>query len=110
MSPVKTRRADGRTGMTSRTSGRGRTAATARTQSAVPRPAQQSQEKNNVKGHDQDDCGGFAPFLPIKVHVALIMKEITSIVFVLLSRFRCNSEQWAGGIGSVLSGHPSAAD
>lgn len=65
VSPVKPRRAEGRTGMTSRTSGRGRTAATARTQPAVPRPAQQSQEKNKVKSQDQDDGEGVVLFQPV---------------------------------------------
>lgn len=32
------------------------------------------------------------------------------ICFVLLYRFRCNSEQWVGGVSSVLSGHPPTAD
>lgn len=76
MTPVKTRRVEGRTGMTPRTSGRGRTAATARTPSAVPRPAQQSQEKNNDKSHDQDDSGGLVLFQPVKLPV----RDITSYV------------------------------
>lgn len=96
--------------MTSRTSGRGRTAATARTQPAVPRPAQQSQEKNQVNIQDQDEGEGFVLFQPFELCVSFTFKRNSSICFVLLYRFGYDGEQWLGGVGSVLSGHPPAAD
>lgn len=110
VSPVKTRRAEGRTGTTSRPSGRGRTAASARTQPAVPRPAQQSQEKNKVKSQDQDDGGGAALLEPVWAARLLDPERSSSLYFVFLDRFGRDGEQWPGGIGPVLSGHPPTAD
>ncbi|XP_075896912.1 centrosomal protein of 162 kDa [Nelusetta ayraudi] len=90
VSPVKPRRAEGRTGMTSRTSGRGRTAATARTQPAVPRPAQQSQEKNQVKSQDQDEDLGMT------VSSGLVA-SVQSLVAILQQQIDTNSHQTPAG-------------
>lgn len=75
MSPGKTRRGEGRTGVTSRTSGRGRTAATPRAQPAAPRPAQQSQERSKVKCQERHGGGGAVPLRPLEPHVSFTFKE-----------------------------------
>lgn len=78
--------------MTSRTSGRGRTAATARTQPAVPRPAQQSQEKNKVKSQDQDD----GEDLGMTVSSGLVA-SVQSLVAILQQQIDTNSHQTPAG-------------
>lgn len=85
MSPVKGRRVEGRTAVTSRTSGRGRAAATTRTQSAVPCPPRSPQEKPKVtKSQEKDDYAGFCSF---SSHLTaclfrLEMGKWTSVVYV----------------------------
>lgn len=76
VSSVKTRRVEGRTGITPKTSGRSRTATTTRTQPAVPPPGLRSQEKNKEQNQDQDDGGGLILFQPNELHVPLIIEKI----------------------------------
>lgn len=69
----------------------------ARTPSAVPRPAQQSQEKNKDKSHDQDDGGGLVLFQPVK----LPARDITWYVLSVFSDLGVTAS--SGLVASVQS-------
>lgn len=97
VSPVKGRIVEGRTAVTSRTSGRGRVAATTRSQSAVPCPPRSPQEKPKVtKSQEKDGYAGFCSFFILSFNCLPLLfgnGEVDQHGLCLFYRIRYDSEQ-----------------
>lgn len=73
-------------------------------------PAQNTKSLNSSVCNFLTQHGAWSGHLDIKNNVGSCMLIVSSVFVCLTSRTRCECEQWAGGICSVLGDCPSTAD